>query len=192
MDKATILAVDDELGVRLSIEESLKDEYNVITVENGEKALKSVVDDKPDLIILDLKLPGMDGIEILKKIKEIDNEIPVVVLTVIDNIETAKKIIKLGAVDYFNKPFDVSEIKILVKNILNKYKRPQNLIETESLIAKVAEDTLKENLTLQEAVKKFEKTYINTIMDKVYGNRKKALEILQTEENYLKNIDKNN
>ena len=78
----TILVVDDEESVRFLYKEELEEEgYRVITAEDGEEALRKVRADKPDLITLDIRMPGMDGIEVLHRIREMDKDIPVIMST---------------------------------------------------------------------------------------------------------------
>jgi len=114
-----ILVVDDEHLIRWSLEQSLKKQgYDVVTAASGEDALKHVHEDAPELVLLDIQLPGMDGLEVLEKIKEIDSDIIVVMVTALGVLETAVKAMRLGAHDYINKPFNLDELSIIVKKAL--------------------------------------------------------------------------
>jgi len=124
-----ILVADDEHIIRLVLNESLKKEgYEVDEASNGEEALLKVRNERYDLVILDVKMPKLDGIEALKQIRKIDPNIPVVMITAYGNTQVAMKAIKEGAFDYFTKPFDVSEIRIVVKRALEK-RRLENQID---------------------------------------------------------------
>lgn len=116
--KKKILVVDDELSTRESLRMILKDKYTVLTVESGEEAIKSVGKDYPDLIFLDILMPGMDGIKVLRELKEIDKDLIIIVITATKAIETAVTAMKLGAYDYIIKPFNVDEIKLIVEKAL--------------------------------------------------------------------------
>lgn len=112
-----ILVIDDEENIRSFLEESFQAKgYTVRTAETGEDGLKIFTEDKADIVILDLKLPDIDGLEILKKIKDIDQETQVIMITGYGKIKSAVQAIKLGAYDFISKPFKLSEINIVVEN----------------------------------------------------------------------------
>jgi len=114
-----ILVVDDEHLIRWSLEQSLlKQGYDVGTAASGEEAIKQIHEETPELVLLDIQLPGMDGLEVLQKVKEIDSEIIVVMVTALGVLETAVKAMRLGAHDYINKPFNLDELSIIVKKAL--------------------------------------------------------------------------
>jgi len=114
-----ILIIDDEEIIRLSLSEGLKDlEYKVSTAHNGKTAIEEVLKFKPQVIFLDMRLSNENGLDILPKIKEIDSEIEIVIMTAYGDIQTAVKAVKLGAFDYINKPFDLQEIDIIIKRII--------------------------------------------------------------------------
>ncbi|MEN8686447.1 MAG: sigma-54 dependent transcriptional regulator, partial [Desulfuromonadales bacterium] len=119
MRNTKILVVDDEHLIRWSLEQSLmKQGYDVATAASGEEAVKQVQDEAPELVLLDIQLPGMDGLEVLEKVKEIDGDIIVVMVTALGVLETAVKAMRLGAYDYINKPFNLDELSIIVKKAL--------------------------------------------------------------------------
>ena len=119
MRNTRILVVDDEHLIRWSLEQSLKKQgYEVTTAGTGEDALRLVQEDAPELMLLDIQLPGMDGLEVLEKVKELDSEIIVVMVTALGVLETAVKAMRLGAHDYINKPFNLDELSIIVKKAL--------------------------------------------------------------------------
>lgn len=113
-----ILVVDDEKSIRESVRFSLQDKYRIFLASTGVEAIDLVTKEIPDLVILDILMPDRDGLDILKEIKEINKEIPVVMLTGISRVKTAVEAMKLGAFDYITKPYDIEELTILVANIL--------------------------------------------------------------------------
>jgi DNA-binding NtrC family response regulator len=119
MRKTRILVVDDEQLIRWSIEQNLKKQgYDVTTAENGEDALKLVREEPPDLILLDIQMPGISGLEVLEKVKEIDEDIVVIMVTAQGGLETAVNAMRLGAYDYINKPFNFDEMAIVIRKAL--------------------------------------------------------------------------
>jgi two-component system nitrogen regulation response regulator NtrX len=125
--KETILVVDDETGVRASLAGILSDEgYLVETVESGEAALAALSARRYDLVLLDVWLPGADGLEVLARIRAIDAELPVVVISGHGTIETAVKAVRLGAQDFVEKPLSLEKTLLTVRNALR-----QGRLETE-------------------------------------------------------------
>ena len=119
--KANILVVDDEYGVRQSFYMVLSDEYNVFLAESGEEAIDIFSNNSIDLILLDIILPNINGLELLKQFKEIDINTEVIMVSAVKEIETAVKAMKYGAYDYIVKPFVVEEIKNLIKRAMEKH-----------------------------------------------------------------------
>ena len=117
-----ILIVDDEKSQRDMLAGSLKKEgYSVATAESGFEAIKFCQDKHFEVALIDLKMPGMDGIELLKKLKEINPEIPVIIMTAYGTIETAVEAMKLGAYHYVSKPINLDELKLNVKKALDNH-----------------------------------------------------------------------
>ena len=113
-----ILVIDDELGPRESIRMVFKDTHNVFLAEDGFKGIEILKKEDIDVIILDLKMPKINGIETLKKIREIDKDVPVIILTGYGDVDTAKKAIHYGTMEFLSKPFNVEDIiKIVNKAI---------------------------------------------------------------------------
>lgn len=120
-DTVKIMVVDDEHGVRESFEMILKiKDYEVTAFENGESAISSLKKDVYDMAFVDYKLPGMDGIDVLKKIKEVDPSIEVVIVTAYASESSHANAITLGALEYLRKPFLMEEIYELVERGLRK------------------------------------------------------------------------
>ena len=119
MNNANILIVDDEKNIRLTIAQSLDPlGYQVATADNGEDALLQLQAQEYDLILLDLKMPGMNGLEVLRRAIEIHPEIKVIIISAHGTIEHAVEAMKLGAVDFLQKPFTPKELRDLVFQVL--------------------------------------------------------------------------
>ena len=118
MPKATILVVDDEALIRWSLTERLKAEgYEVLEAETGRAALDKLPEGV-DLILLDYRLPDTDGVTVLRKAKEFDQDILVILLTAYASVETAVEAMKLGAYHFANKPFNLDEVSATVERAL--------------------------------------------------------------------------
>ena len=118
MAKATILVVDDEALIRWSLSERLKVEgYEVLEAETGHAAVEKVTEGV-DLVLLDYRLPDTDGVSILRKIKEFDQDILVILLTAYASVETAVEAMKLGAYHFANKPFNLDDVAATVERAL--------------------------------------------------------------------------
>jgi len=115
-----ILIVDDDVNIRKMIEINLKKDkiYDIISAANGESCLKIIQDIIPDLVLLDIQMPGIDGIETLRRIKQENPKIPVVMMSAHGTIETAVKSMKLGAFDFITKPFSGDRLRLTVKNAI--------------------------------------------------------------------------
>ena len=121
MDKrATILVVDDENGVRQSFNMVLKDDYHVLLASNGEEAMEIFKKNRIDLILQDIRLPDTDGISLLKKLKEIEPNTEIIMVTAVKQIQTAVKAIKIGAYEYVIKPFVVDDVLSIIGRALEK------------------------------------------------------------------------
>ena len=135
-----ILIVDDEMSVRNSLREwFLEDGFAVETAEDGNAALQRMHSGPYDIVIIDLKMPGMDGITLERKIREIDKDAAIIILTAFASVETAVEALKLGAFDYVTKPVDPDELSNTVRNAL---KQRHLEVENTRLKAKVSELTL--------------------------------------------------
>jgi len=115
-----ILVVDDDRDLRFNLSSILKDEgYDVLAVGDGMEALKTVQRNCPDLVLLDIRLPGMNGMKILEKFKRIDKDLIIIMLTADAEVKDAVKAMKLGAFDYVTKPFDNEELILIIKKALH-------------------------------------------------------------------------
>ncbi len=128
----TILIVDDEVSICQSLKAILEDEgYSTLTAGSGEEALKIVADELPQLVLLDIWLPGMDGLDTLKAIKAAHPQVLVIMMSGHGTIETAVKATKLGAFDFIEKPLSLDKVIILVSNAVNVIR-----LEEENILLK--------------------------------------------------------
>ena len=113
-DLPQVLVIDDEMGPRESLRMLLKPIYQVHTANSVEIGLKLLNEKKPDAIVMDIRMPGMTGIEGLRRIRQIDPHLSVIMLTGFGALETAKEALRLGANDYISKPFDAREMREVI------------------------------------------------------------------------------
>ncbi|KUG22447.1 response regulator of zinc sigma-54-dependent two-component system [hydrocarbon metagenome] len=148
MQNLSILVVDDGQSQREMLRDFLRSEgHTVMEAEEGEKALKTVLGGHFDLILLDYKMPGMDGLQVLKEIKQINPEIDVIIITAYGTIETAVEALKAGAIDYITKPVELDELIILVNRLAER----RQLIQENKLLK---EDLSKRGVTADKIIYK--------------------------------------
>ncbi|MGG3310924.1 response regulator [Paenibacillus sp. FSL W8-0187] len=110
--KHKVLIVDDQNGIRILLVEVFSSEgYETFQAANGKAALEIVKTHTPDLVLLDMKIPGMDGLEILKHIKQMNPDIKVIMMTAYGELDMIKEATDLGALMHFTKPFDIDEMR---------------------------------------------------------------------------------
>jgi nitrogen regulation protein NR(I) len=114
----TILIVDDDKSIRYSLKRMFEEKYSILTAQNGEEALDRMKESSPDLVIMDIKMPGRNGIDVLKEMKLIDPKSLVIIMTAYGTTETAIEAMKYGAFDYILKPFPIPQMKGLVEKAL--------------------------------------------------------------------------
>src|SRR5471030_1609892 len=144
----TIMIVDDtEINIDILVE-ALNDDYELIVAINGLEAIELIEEQKPDLILLDIMMPEMDGYEVLKRLKEnLDLEpIPVILLSAITDSDSKNKGFSLGAVDYVTKPFEIVEVKARVKTQL-RFEEARLILENQNI---VLEEKVRERTQLIE------------------------------------------
>ena len=133
---AKILVIDDQRSIRNTLKDILELEgYEVELAENGKDGIEISLESKYDLVLSDIKMPEMDGLEVLSKIMEVHSDVPVVMISGHGNIDTAVESIKKGAYDFIEKPLDLNRLLITVKNALEK---KELVVETKKLKKKVA------------------------------------------------------
>jgi len=133
-NKGTILIVDDEVGPRESLRMILKPIYDVYTAGDGQEALKCIHDKNIDLITLDLKMPGLSGIDVLREIKKIQPDVEVIVITGYGTLNNAQEAIRFGAGDFISKPFNVADIIAIVSK---SFERRNYNLKIKNLIQQI-------------------------------------------------------
>ena len=119
MSKPRILVADDEEGIRESLSLILDGKYQVEFAMTGQEALDRLTRERFDLVFMDIKMPKLDGLEVMKRLKEQGKSIPILVLTAYQSVELAREAVKLGAQDYLPKPFEREQILKAVQDTLN-------------------------------------------------------------------------
>ncbi|MBN1470324.1 MAG: sigma-54-dependent Fis family transcriptional regulator [Syntrophaceae bacterium] len=148
MQPLSVLIVEDGQSQREMLRDFLRSENHAVTeAENGENAIKTILNGHFDLILLDYKMPGMDGLQVLKEVKKINPEIDVVIITAYGTIETAVEALKAGAIDYITKPVDLDELLILVNRIAER----RQLIQENKLLK---EDLNRQGVTADKIIYK--------------------------------------
>jgi DNA-binding NtrC family response regulator len=118
--RPTILVVDDDAGLRESFRLILEEEYELFEVPSGQQALEVVRGSQVDVVLLDIRLPEIDGIEVLERVKQIDEQVEVILVTAVKTVKTAVAAMKLGAFDYVTKPFEEEELRATIRRALQK------------------------------------------------------------------------
>ena len=158
-EKPMVLLVEDSGDVRFFMKDNLKGDYNIKEAVNGEQGLEFALKTIPDLIITDLMMPKMDGIELCKALKanEVTSHVPVIMLTARSNIETRLEGLQTGADDYITKPFNVDELRVRVLNLITqrrklreRFSREINFEPKEIAVSSVDEKFLEKVLSLME------------------------------------------
>jgi len=109
---ARVLVVDDEPDAVELLEEFLTSKgYEVVTASNGEEALRKVKEERPHLILLDVRMPGMNGLDVLRQVRQFDQEVGVIMVTAVNEEETGREALKLGAFDYIVKPLNLEYLE---------------------------------------------------------------------------------
>jgi signal transduction histidine kinase len=143
-DRSKILIVDDEFGPRESLRFLLKEEYDVVCADSVDTGMALLKRESPDLVIMDIRMPGKTGIQGLRELRAVDPHTSVVMLTGYGALETAQEALRLGANDYINKPFDAQELRGIVGRFTNRSrverKRQRMLRELQDMNSRLVED----------------------------------------------------
>ncbi|MEN8134176.1 MAG: sigma-54 dependent transcriptional regulator [Thermodesulfobacteriota bacterium] len=164
---ATILIVDDELSMREFLTILLEKEgFRTLTAEDGESALKKIKSDKIDLLVSDIRMPGIGGLSLLEKIKAVDSSIPVILMTAYASPEDAVNAMKNGAYDYITKPFKVDEIKHVISSAISTKEScsPPEQINPTSFAGIIGQSP--EMLKVFDLIKRIAPTHANVM---IYG-----------------------
>src|SRR5881409_1215861 len=119
--KKRVLVVDDEPGIRASLQMTLEPAYEVLCATNAQEGLARFRQELPSLVLLDVVLPGSDGLGLLQSMRSEDPTVPVIMLTAVKTVKTAVDAMKMGAADYLTKPFDLEELRLIVAKTLETH-----------------------------------------------------------------------
>lgn len=150
---SVILIVDDDKNMRWVLEKALKKEgHQVLSRSDGESGLSSLNEEIPDLVLCDLKMPGMSGLELLEKLKVQQPQVPVIMITGFGSVETAVEAMKLGAADFILKPFDIEAVKLAVNKALGveKLKDEVRFWQTEAMLGNRPQGIIGSSTAMQE------------------------------------------
>lgn len=129
ISNALILVIDDQPGIRRLLAEVLQEDgYDVAVAANGQEALQKVKEITPSLILMDMKMPGMDGLETFRELKKIGKAERVVMMTAYGELELVKEALSLGAYKYITKPFDINVIKTTIKEAIRFEKQEAKIV----------------------------------------------------------------
>ena len=121
MGKLRILVADDEERIRESLSLILGEDYELVFAVSGQETLAKLTQERFDLALLDIKMPKLDGLEVMKRLREQGVAVPVLVLTAYQSLELAKEAVKLGALDYLPKPFEREQILNAIRGVLKTH-----------------------------------------------------------------------
>lgn len=162
--KPTLLVVDDEEGPRQSIRFVFKDEYNVLMADSGAAAMELARQHRIDAAVLDIRMSGMSGIDVLNHLKAMDPTIEVVMLTAYETLETARQALRLGACDYLNKPFDVATLRQAVGHAMERHTVARELRENNHRLRELQDDIQNQKVR-EELARKRGDIYASVIHD---------------------------
>lgn len=186
-NKPHILIVDDELGPRESLKMILNPYYNVHVAERGVQAIDILNKIPVDLVTLDLKMPGLTGINVLEKVKQRDPDIEAIIITGYGSLDTAIEGLRLGAFDYISKPFDVNHILSLVRRGLERRRAKAKLKQVKSDFLSNVSHELRTPLSV---VVGFVYLLLNQVIGKLSEDQQKVLEtVYRNSEELLELID---
>jgi len=165
-----ILIIDDEPGIRSSLRGILEDEgFNVQAVASGEEGLALIKRENFDVILLDIWLEGLDGLEVLKKLKEEEEKAQVIMITGHGSVETAVRAIKQGAYDFLEKPLSLEKVVVTVKNALHQKKLEEENLILRSKFRNKYQKLVGESPVIKELKKKIAKAAASKASVVIYG-----------------------
>jgi DNA-binding response OmpR family regulator len=195
MGRHALMLIEDEEDVRRSLGDALRHDYDIATAESGEEAIEKMKKRNVDLVLLDVQLPGMSSLTVLRIIKNIDNSIPVIILSHGGNVDTVVQGFRYGVWDYFYKPYSISALKASVAAAMQReaglsvaeggetrYGREEDSIvvgagagsernllpiDMEELIRDTLEYSLRRRTGLQSALQRFREKYIDLLERKM-------------------------
>ena len=180
--KSTVLVVDDDKNICKMIEIQLRKEkiYTIATASNGEACLKSIRESVPDLVLMDIQMPGIDGIETLKRVRDIEPLIPVVMMSAHGTIEKAVESMKLGAYDFITKPFASDRLSITVNNAMinSSLKREVDELKRELKDRYQFKNIIGQSGVMQEVFRAMEKVVNSSVTVVIQGESGTGKELI--------------
>jgi nitrogen regulation protein NR(I) len=157
---SSILIVDDDAQLRQSFDRLLREEgYDIRTAPSGEAGLEAIREDVPDLVIMDIRMPGMSGLEAFQAMHEIEPKLPVIIMTAFGTTETAIEATKQGAFDYLLKPFDIPDILAVIEQALEAGRFMRSRVEMDAVPERASTDAIiGRSPTMQEVYKAIGRT----------------------------------
>jgi two-component system, NtrC family, response regulator AtoC len=147
--RPVILVVDDDPGVREAFRLTLEDSYDVLEAADGRQALDTVGKSQVDIVLLDIRMPEMDGIQVLERLKALDEQAEVILVTAVKTVRTAVAAMKLGAFDYLTKPFEEDELLSLVRRALEKRSLEREVAFLRSEVARDFDELIGQHPEMQ-------------------------------------------
>ncbi|MFM2082276.1 MAG: hypothetical protein RL380_967, partial [Verrucomicrobiota bacterium] len=148
--KPTLLVCDDEDGPRMSLRVVFKDDYNMLLASDGRTAIELAQQNKIDVAVLDIRMGGMSGIEVLERLKYIDPHTEVLMMTAFETADTMRQALRLRACDYINKPFDIATMRTAVANALQRRALAtdiqDNAEQLQQLVAEIQNQKIEEQI----------------------------------------------
>jgi signal transduction histidine kinase len=145
-----LLIVDDEEGPRQSLKVVFEEDYNLLLASDGLRAIELAKHNKIDAAVLDIRMSGMSGIELLERLKAVDPNIEIIMLTAYEAIETIRQALRLGACDYLNKPFDITTLRMAVANAIDKRSLSDEMLSNNRRLAELQSEL--QNHKMQEEI----------------------------------------
>jgi two-component system, sensor histidine kinase and response regulator len=162
--RRTLLIVDDEEGPRQALRIVFKDDYSLLLAADGGRAVELANQHRVDAAVLDIRMCGMSGIELLERLKSIDPAIEVIMLTAYETIETARQALRLGACDYLNKPFDIASVRSSVRHAMERRSIADEMRDNATKLSQLKEDISKLH-TQQELLRARGEIYASIMHD---------------------------
>src|SRR3989441_4050472 len=147
--KGTLLIVDDEDGPRQSLRFIFKDEYEILMAADGPTAIELAQNNKIDVAVLDIRMAGMSGIEVLERLKYVDAAIEAIMMTAFETTDTMRQALRLRACDYINKPFDVSTMRAAVATAMERRSLASELRKNADNLQKLQSELQQQKLEEQ-------------------------------------------
>jgi len=162
--KRGLLIVDDEEGPRQSLRILFKDEFDLVIASSGAEALELVRQRPVDAAILDIKMPGMSGIDLLGQLKQMDAAVEVIMLTAYETVETARQALRLGACDYLTKPFDLPTVRNAVARAMQRRAFTEQVRATDERL-KALQDAVEDHRLREEIIRNRGEIYSSILHD---------------------------